>query len=45
MLDDALKLTVDKVFPPKFGPLPLNTEKVLKLPEENLWDLLVTIAS
>ena len=37
MIDDALKLTVDKVFPPR-GFETLKTPKVLNLENCNLWE-------
>jgi hypothetical protein len=41
MIDDALKLTVDTVFPPKLDtPLPDVENAPITLPLENQWELL-----
>lgn len=42
MLDDALKLTVDKVFPAVYRE-ELRTRQVIELPPGNLWDLVVSL--
>ena len=43
MVDDALKLTVDQVFPPKGEPDKLQTSIVVPLPNKNLWEHVSTI--
>jgi hypothetical protein len=44
MLDDMLKLTVDRVFPRELT-TPLEVQKVVDLPEGNNWEHVASLAS